>query len=121
MFYVQRGTTTINPLPDGAPVHVTGATEYRSVSIQNGTLYASRDVNASGGAKITEIDTFATALPTSANSAATKLPGIGPSITVSASSGNRVNHSRLGNSAYLSPEDYLFVKDANGNQFLYIA
>jgi hypothetical protein len=116
IFYVQDGTTST------APTHITGSTDYRSVTIQNGTLYASRDNNGASGAQNTEIDRFATALPTSA-STPTALPGIGPSIILSSSSLNGVNNSRgAGNSAYLSPQDYVFLTDpATGNQYVYIA
>ena len=116
VFYVKDGTTST------APTQINGSTDYRSVSIQNGTLYASRDNNGAAGAQNTEIDRFATAQPTAA-SAATALPGIGPSINLSASSFNGVNNSRgAGNSAYLSPQDEVFLTDpATGNQYVYIA
>jgi len=115
VFTVQRGVTT------SAPTQVTGASDYRSVSIQNGTLYASRDWNGPSGAQATEIDKFATALPAGASSP-TPLNGIGPSINLSTASFNGVNNSRgAGNSTYLSPEDYLFVTDGQGDQYLYIA
>ena len=116
IFTVQDGVTTTSPTP------VTTATDYRSVSIQNGQFMASRDVNAPGGAQFTEIDKFATPLPTGA-STPTALNGIGPSINLGPSSFNGVNNSRgAGNSAYLSPQDDLFLTDpATGNQYLYIA
>ncbi|MDT7950384.1 MAG: PEP-CTERM sorting domain-containing protein [Acetobacteraceae bacterium] len=116
VFYVKDGTTST------APTQITGSTDFRSVSIQNGALYASRDNNGAAGAQNTEIDRFATALPTGA-SAPTALAGIGPSLNLSAASFNKVNNSRgAGNSAYLSPEDYVFLTDpATGNQYLYVA
>ena len=96
VFYVKDGTTST------APTQITGSTDFRSVSIQNGALYASRDNNGAAGAQNTEIDRFATALPTGA-SAPTALAGIGPSLNLSAASFNKVNNSRgAGNSAYLS-------------------
>ena len=116
VFYVKDGVTTT------APTQITGSTDYRSVSIQNGTLYASRDNNGANGVQSTEIDRFATAQPTGASNP-TALPGIGPSINLSAASLNGANNSRgIGNSAYLSPQDYVFLTDpATGNQYVYIA
>ena len=117
VFYVKDGTTS------STPTQITGSTDYRSVSIQNGSLYASRDNNGASGAQNTEIDRFAPALPTSA-STPTALTGIGPSINLSATSSfNGVNNTRgAGKSAYLSPQDYVFLTDpATGNQYVYIA
>lgn len=116
VFYVKDGTTSL------APTQITGSTDYRSVSIQNGALFASRDNNGANGSQNTEIDRFATAQPTGA-STPTALPGIGPSINLSAASFNGVNNSSgAGNSAYLSPQDYVFLTDpATGNQYIYIA
>ena len=116
VFVVRDGTTTT------MPTQVTGSTDYRSVSIQNGTLYASRDNNGASGAQNTEIDRFGTALPTGA-STPTAIPGVGPSINLSSASFNGVNDTRgPGNSAYLSPQDYVFLTDpATGAQYLYIA
>ena len=115
IFYVQDGTTST------APTHITGQSDYRSVSIQNGILYASRDVNAPAGVQYTEIDRFAAAQPTGP-STATALPGIGPSIIVGPSSNNGINASRNGTTVYLSPEDTLLITDpATGNEFLYVA
>ncbi len=116
IFYVKDGTTST------APTQITGSTDYRSISIQNGTLYASRDNNGANGAQSTEIDRFAAALPTSA-STSTALPGIGPSINLNQTSFNGVNNSRgAGNSAYLSPQDYVLLTDpATGTQYAYIA
>ena len=115
IFVVKDGTTST------APTQITGQSDYRSVSLQNGTLSASRDVNAPNGIQFTEIDRFASAQPTAA-STATPLAGIGPTTTVTASNNNVVNASRTGTTVYLSPEDYYFVTDpATSNQFLYVA
>ena len=116
VFYVKDGTTST------APTHITGQSDFRSVSIQNGTVYASRDVNAAGGVQYTEIDRFATAQPTGP-STPTALSGIGPSINLTAASMNGVNDSRgTGNSAYLSPQDFVLLTDpATGIQYAYIA
>ncbi len=115
VFYVKDGTTTT------APTQITGQSDFRSVTLQNGTVYASRDVNAPNGVQYTEIDRFAAAQPTGA-SAPTSI-GIGPSINLGATSFNGVNNSRgAGNSAYLSPQDYVFLTDpATGTQYVYIA
>jgi hypothetical protein len=111
VFYAQLGASSAT--------QINGSTDFRSVSIQNGQLYASRDNNGASGAQNTEIDRFATAQPTSA-STPTALPGIGPTITLTASSENGVNNSRLGTTVYLSPEDYFFTSNGT-NQFLYVA
>lgn len=116
VFYVKDGTTST------APTQITGQSDFRSVTIQNGTVYASRDVNAPAGVQYTELDRFATAQPTG-TSTPTALPGIGPSLNLSTASFNGVNNSRgAGNSAYLSPQDYVFLTDpATGTQYVYIA
>lgn len=66
---VQDGATTTTPTA------VTNASDYRSVSIQNGQLYASRDFNGPNSTQFAEIDTFGAKLPTGPSTPA-KLPGL---------------------------------------------
>ena len=112
VFFAQLGASSAT--------QVTGASNYRSVSIQNGQLYASRDYNGAGGVQAAEVDRFATAQPTSA-STPSGLPGMGPTINVIAgATDNGVNNGRLNTTVYLSPEDYFFASDGI-NQFMYVA
>jgi hypothetical protein len=107
-------------LGDSSATQITGVSNYRSVSIQNGQLYASRDYNGPNGAQAAEVDHFATAQPTGASTPA-GLPGMGPTINVAiGSTNNGVDDSRKGMTVYLSPEDYFFASDGL-NQYMYVA
>ena len=102
---------------DGASsaTQITGVSNYRSVSIQNGQLYASRDYNApSGGPKNAEVDRFATALPTAASAPTAVVGGLnaaGETTVTAGKTDNGVNNARAGGLVYLSPEDYFFASD----------
>lgn len=112
VFNVQAGATTT------APTIIDDSTDFRSVTIQNGQVYASRD-STQGMGGTTQIDTFRTPLPTSAT-AATDIPGFPQTVTVTAQNENGANNSRIGKSVDLSPEDYVFVT-YGGQQYLYVA
>ena len=112
VFSVQAGVTTTTP------TIIDDSTDVRSVTIQNGQLYASRD-STQGKGGTTQIDTFSTQMPTS-SSPGIDIPGFPQTVTVTAQNENGANNARLGKSVDLSPEDYVFV-DANGQQYLYVA
>ena len=107
VFYAQDGASSAT--------QITGVSNYRSVSIQNGQLYASRDYNApSGGPKNAEVDRFATALPTTASAPTAVVGGLNAAGEVTVTAGrtdNGVNNARAGSLVYLSPEDYFFASD----------
>ena len=110
VFYAQDGASSA--------VQIDGSSDYRSVSIQNGRLYASRDYNPPSGStapKDTEVDRFATALPTTASAPTATVGGANAAgeITVTVGkSDNGVNNARAGGLVYLSPEDYFLASDS---------
>lgn len=104
VFVAQKGASTATP--------VATATDTRDVTAANGTLYVSVD------SKQTTRPTVE-ALGTSPTGPTTPVPltGIGPTITVTANTANGVNVSRLGNTVYLSPDQFFFANATT----LYIA
>jgi hypothetical protein len=107
VFYAQDGASSAT--------QISGISDYRSVSIQNGQLYASRDYNApSGGPKNAEVDRFATALPTTTSTPTAVIGGLnaaGETTVTVGKTDNGVNNTRAGGLVYLSPEDYFMASD----------
>ena len=92
-------------------------TDARTVEIVNGQLLVSKDTTQ--GAKPAGITSYGT-LP-GGTTTGTSLPGIGPSITLTAAQDNGVNNAgangRIGKTVYLSPENFFFASST----VLYIA
>jgi hypothetical protein len=107
VFYAQDGASS--------GTQISNVSDYRSVSIQGGTLYASRDYNPPSGStapKDTEVDRFATALPTSASAPTAVVGGANAAGEITVTTGksdNGANSARAGSLVYLSPEDYFFA------------
>lgn len=106
VFVANRGASTATLID--------GTTDVRSVQIANGQLYASRDSKQNN--KQATITTYGSTLPTGAT-AGTNLPGIGPTVTLTAAQANGTNTNRIGTTVYLSPEQYFFANATT----LYIA
>jgi hypothetical protein len=85
------------------------STDTRSITIQNGQLYVSRDSSTNNGnfKSTTNIGTYG-GLPTTAT-AATVLPGISQGITLTAAQANAINSAQVGKNVYLSPENYFLA------------
>ena len=124
VWYAQRGATTATPIDN--------TTDTRFVTINNGTLYVSRDVNptGSGNQNYTNVSSLTApggGLPTSAAGLVTThiVPPASPlssggnngSINLTAATANGVNNSRIGSFVYLSPEEYFFANSTT----LYVA
>ncbi len=109
LFLVAKGASTAT--------QIDGTTDVRSVQIVNtgsgNQLDASRDNKA---AKTATITNYGTTLPTGTTTG-TSLPGIGPTVTLTAAQANSVNANRVGTTVYLSPESYYYANPTT----LYIA
>lgn len=86
-----------------AATAITTASDVRTAEIVNGELYVSEDSTQVGGGGILN---FGTALPLGAD-AGTHLPGIGPTVVITATNGDGINSA--GETVYLSPENYFFA------------
>jgi hypothetical protein len=104
VFLAQKGASSATA--------ITTATDTRNVVAAGGTLYASVDSKQTTRPTIESLGASPTGTTTPV-----PLTGIGPSITVTAASANGVNVSRMGNTVYLSPDQFFFA-DAST---LYIA
>ncbi len=112
-----KGDTTqgVDLAQDGASsaTIIDDSTDTRSVEIQNGQLYVSRDSKQGPTASISS---YGTTLPTAAT-ASTTLPGIANTITLAAAQENSVNAADVGKKVFLSPESYFFANPTT----LYVA
>lgn len=103
VFYATDGSS--------AATAINTATDTRTAEIYNGVLYVSAD-SAQGA---TNIESYG-ALPTSSTTG-TVLTGLSTSVTLTVNSANTVNGADIGQTVYLSPENFFFA-DANT---LYVA
>ncbi len=104
VFLAQKGASSATA--------ITTATDTRDVTAVNGTLYVSVDSKQTTRPTIEALGTSPTGTTTPV-----PLTGIGPTITVTANTANGVNISRLGNTVYLSPDQFFFANATT----LYIA
>ena len=108
LFYAVKGASSATAITG------TGQ-DTRDVQVVNGQLYVSTDFK-NGSTSVGTLGA-AGAPPTTTVGGPTALPGFTPSVILTAAEANGVNNSRLGNTVYLSPEQFFFANSTT----LYVA